>query len=80
MSSDDEIIDAIFVRTVLAASNDCIKVLSLDGDLAFMSEGGQRVMEVSDFNQLRGCPWPSLWEGQSNAEAKKAVTGVGAPS
>ncbi|MDP1914527.1 PAS domain-containing sensor histidine kinase [Brevundimonas sp.] len=73
MSSDDEIIDAAFVRTVLAASNDCIKVLNLDGDLAFMSEGGQRVMEVSDFNQLRGCPWPSLWEGQSNAEAKKAV-------
>ena len=73
MSSDHEIIDAAFVRTVLAASNDCIKVLSLDGDLAFMSEGGQRVMEVSDFNQLRGCPWPSFWAGESNAEATTAV-------
>lgn len=73
MSSDDEIIDAAFVQTVLAASNDCIKVLSLDGDLTFMSEGGQRVMEVSDFNQLRGCPWPSFWEGQGNADASRAV-------
>lgn len=73
MSSDTEIIDAAFVRTVLAASNDCIKVLSLDGDLTFMSEGGQRVMEVSDFNALRGCPWPAFWEGGSHADASMAV-------
>lgn len=73
MSSDADNIDAAFVRTVLAASNDCIKLLSLDGDLTFMSEGGQRVMEVSDFNQLRGCPWPSLWEGQGHADARRAV-------
>lgn len=73
MLSDPDNIDATFVQTVLAASNDCIKVLSLDGDLTFMSEGGQRVMEVSDFNQLRGCPWASLWEGQGNTDAIRAV-------
>jgi two-component sensor histidine kinase len=73
MPSDTEIIDAAFVRTVLAASNDCIKVLSLDGDLTFMSEGGQRVMEVSDFNLLRGCPWPSFWNGQGHVDASAAV-------
>ncbi|MCK9815489.1 PAS domain-containing protein [Pseudomonas sp. MAFF 302046] len=58
---------------VLAASNDCIKVLDLDGKLSFMSEGGMRVMEVSDFNAIRGCPWPSFWEGQGNAEALAAI-------
>ena len=73
MTSDDELIDAAFVQTVLAASNDCIKVLSLDGALSFMSEGGQRVMEVSDFNQLRGCPWPSFWAGEGHADAIRAV-------
>lgn len=73
MTSDDETIDAAFVQTVLAASNDCIKVLSLDGDLTFMSEGGQRVMEVSDFNKLRGCPWPSFWDGEGNGDATRAV-------
>lgn len=73
MSADTEIIDAAFVSTVLAASNDCIKLLSLDGALTFMSEGGQRVMEVSDFNALRGCPWASLWEGEGNAQALAAV-------
>ena len=73
MSPDDEIIDAAFVQTVLAASNDCIKILSLDGDLTFMSEGGKRVMEISDFNLLRGCPWVSFWEGDGNADAVAAV-------
>ena len=58
---------------VLAASNDCIKVLDLDGKLAFMSEGGMRVMEVSDFNAIQGCPWPDFWQNQGNVEARAAI-------
>ncbi len=65
--------DAGFLRSVLASSADCIKVLDLDARLVFMSEGGQRVMEVSDFNAIRGCPWPDFWSGQGNAEARAAV-------
>ena len=73
MLTDDDTVDAAFVQAVLAASNDCIKVLSLEGNLTFMSEGGQRVMEISDFNKLRGCPWPSFWEGEGKAQAVAAV-------
>ena len=73
MAADDELIDEAFVQTVMAASNDCIKILSLDGDLTYMSEGGKRVMEISDFNQLRGCPWESFWEGEGNVHARAAV-------
>jgi PAS domain S-box-containing protein len=62
-----------FNRRVLASSTDCIKVLDLDGRLTFMSEGGQAVMEVSDFNAIKGCPWPSFWEGQGNVEANAAL-------
>ncbi|MGI4809869.1 MAG: PAS domain S-box protein [Janthinobacterium lividum] len=65
--------DAEFLRSVLSASGDCIKVLDLDAKLTFMSEGGQRVMEVSDFNAIRGCPWPDFWQGQGNEEAKAAI-------
>jgi PAS domain S-box-containing protein len=61
------------MTSVLAASNDCIKVLDLDGTLTFMSEGGMRVMEVSDFNALKGCPWPSFWERDGHAEAARAI-------
>lgn len=61
------------MRSVLAASDDCIKVISLDGALSFMSEGGQRVMEVSDFNAIKGCPWPDFWAGQGHGDAVAAI-------
>lgn len=62
-----------FVAAALAASDDCIKILGLDGTLQFMTEGGQRVMEVDDFEALRGCPWPDFWQDQGNADAIAAV-------
>ena len=65
--------DAGFLQSVLASSGDCIKVLDLDGRLVFMSEGGQRVMEVSDFNAIRGCPWPDFWQDRGNIEARAAM-------
>jgi two-component sensor histidine kinase len=65
--------NADVLRSVLAGCGDCIKILDLDGRLQFMSEGGQRVMEVEDFGKLKGCPWPDFWAGQGNADAKAAV-------
>lgn len=62
-----------FLQTLLASSGDCIKILDLDGNLIFMTEGGQRVMEVSDFAAIRGCPWPDFWRGEGNTEAKAAM-------
>jgi two-component sensor histidine kinase len=62
------------LRGVLAGCGDCIKILDLDGRLQFMSEGGKRVMEVENFEALKGCPWPDLWAGEGNAQAKAAVT------
>ncbi len=65
--------DAEFMRGVLASSSDCIKVLDLDANLVFMSEGGQRVMEVSDFNAIQGCPWPDFWQGPGREQAEAAL-------
>jgi PAS domain S-box-containing protein len=65
--------DLRFVRSMLAASEDCIKVISLDGRLTFMSEGGQKVMEISDFNAVQGCPWPDFWKDAGNREANAAL-------
>src|SRR5690349_18739193 len=61
------------MSSVLAASDDCIKIIGLDGSLLFMSEGGKRVMEVDNFDALRGCPWPDFWQGQGNVEAIAAI-------
>ena len=61
------------LRTVLGSSGDCIKILDLDGNLIFMTEGGQRVMEVTDFGAIKGCPWPDFWQDQGNVDAKVAI-------
>ena len=61
--------DAAFMRRVLGASDDCIKVLDLDGGISFMSEGGLRVMEVADFEAIRGSSWPDMWEDAGAAWA-----------
>ena len=61
------------LRSVLSGCGDCIKVLDMDGRLQFMSEGGKRVMEVEDFSPLKGCPWPSFWVGEGNAQAIAAM-------
>jgi PAS domain S-box-containing protein len=61
------------LRALLASSGDCIKILDLDGNLIYMTEGGQRVMEVSDFGAIKGCPWPDFWQDKGNVDAKAAV-------
>ncbi|QCJ00843.1 PAS domain-containing protein (plasmid) [Agrobacterium larrymoorei] len=65
--------NASFLRSVLAASTDCIKVLNLEGELTFMSEGGMKVMEISDFNSVKGCPWPDFLKGSGGELAKNAI-------
>jgi PAS domain S-box-containing protein len=65
-----------FNSRVLASSNDCIKVIDLAGNLTFMSEGGMRVMEISDFSTVRGCPWPDFWREQGHDDALSALEGA----
>jgi PAS domain S-box-containing protein len=62
-----------FTCRLLSSSDDCIKVLDLGGNLLFMSEGGQRVMEVGDFCQIEGTHWPSFWTGAAAQEARDAI-------
>lgn len=59
---------------MLAESDDCVKIIGLDGTLQFMNEGGQRVMEIEDFGVVKGCPWPDFWQGQGNLDAVAAIS------
>lgn len=61
------------LAALLNGGEDCVKILDLDGNLQFMSEGGKRVMEVEDFGALKGCPWPDFWSGEGNAQALHAI-------
>ncbi|MBC7799712.1 MAG: PAS domain S-box protein, partial [Gemmatimonadaceae bacterium] len=72
-AADAQRIDAEFLRSVLASSGDCIKVLDLEARLIFMTEAGRRIMEVSDFGAIRGHRWPDFWDGDAKADAEAAV-------
>jgi PAS domain S-box-containing protein len=56
-----------------ASSEDCIKVLDLEGRLRFMSEGGCRAMEVETFADIEGCDWLDFWTGPTADDARRAV-------
>lgn len=62
-----------FLEAVLKSSLDCIKVLDLDAKLVFMSDGGKLVMEVDDFDSVKGCPWPDFWKGEGHKAAEDAL-------
>jgi signal transduction histidine kinase len=62
-----------FLFQVLASSTDCIKILNLEGDLEFMSEGGLCVMEIDDFEPFSGACWANFWQGKDHAKALDAV-------
>jgi PAS domain S-box-containing protein len=64
---------AEFNDRILSASRDCIKVLDLEARLQFMSAGGRGVMEVSDFETIRGCPWPEFWSGEHRKAVEEAI-------
>lgn len=64
-----------FLKSVIGASPDCIKVLDLDGRLQWMSENGLCAMEVQDFPAIRGTDWLTFWRGESEQrDAKKALS------
>jgi PAS domain S-box-containing protein len=63
-----------FARSVVEASADCMKGLTLDGRLLWMNDNGQRQMEVSDFAALRGGDWLGFWEaGGLRPQAESAL-------
>lgn len=62
-----------FLRSVLDASPDCIKVLDLEGRLVSMNDPGRRIMEIDDFSAVAGTSWYRLWTGPCSAKAQAAV-------
>ncbi|THF84361.1 EAL domain-containing protein [Deinococcus sp. KSM4-11] len=62
-----------FSRGLLESSPDCVKLLNLQGELLWMSEGGQRLMEVEDFEQLRGADWVGFWPDETQEQVRQAI-------
>ena len=62
-----------FLRSVLDASTDCMKVVERDGTLSFMNANGQCLMEIDDFEAIRGADWAALWPEAGQGQVRQAV-------
>ncbi|MGR3501280.1 sensor histidine kinase [Pseudaestuariivita sp.] len=63
-----------FAISLLSSTDDCIKVLDMDGRLTFMSCNGLAAMEIDDFEDVRGAPWPALWPEAQKELVARAVS------
>lgn len=61
-----------FSRAIIENSPDCIKVLSRQGELVFMSQGGLRLLGLEDTRGVYGKPYLDFWEGSDHARARAA--------
>jgi PAS domain S-box-containing protein len=62
-----------FQRRLIACSQDCIKILDLDGRLVWMNEGGMQALEICDLGQILNSSWIQFWEGDDAIAAQSAV-------
>ncbi|GAB5349641.1 PAS domain-containing protein [Alteriqipengyuania sp. 357] len=56
--------------SLLEQSEDCIKLLSVDGNIEFINCGGLGAMEIDSPEMVLGKPWWELWPEESQAFVK----------
>lgn len=61
MSQHDQPSLTALAASFFDASEDCVKVVSLGGELLAMNANGICLMEIDDFEALRGQPWTGMW-------------------
>jgi len=62
-----------FSRTIIESSRDCIKTLSLEGEVLWISDSGCRALEVDGPHAVVGQPWARFWKPDDQAAAAEAV-------
>ena len=62
-----------FVAGMLAASPDCVKLLSCDGVVLFMNERGVALNELDSVNDVLGQRFADLWPAEEQAKIADAV-------
>src|SRR5262245_7977029 len=58
---------------LLQCSPDCVKLLDEEGRVSFFNDSGLCVMEIDDFEAVRGMYWPDLWPSESRPLLEKAI-------
>lgn len=60
-------------RQIIASSPDCTKVLDLQGCVLQMTARGCKLVEVDDFEQVRGSDWTTWWPEDGQRLAREAL-------
>ena len=60
-------------RRIIESSTDCIKVLDLDGNLLFMSSGGQQLLEIDDIHSYLNSSWIDFWQPEDRPRIREAL-------
>ena len=62
-----------FLRSVLEASPDCVKVLDTDGTVLSVSANGASALGIGDPLAVVGSPWTALWPEAEAAKVGRAM-------
>ncbi len=65
-------------RSVVESSRDCIKILSLDGTLLMMTEGGRKLLCIENLADYIGKSWIDFWRDEDRDSAQAAVQAAAA--
>jgi PAS domain S-box-containing protein len=60
-------------QRILESSHDCIKVLTLDGRVLYLNQGGLHLLEIDDPASFLNAEWIGLWQGEDRENAKAAI-------
>ncbi|MBW4528545.1 MAG: GAF domain-containing protein, partial [Phormidium tanganyikae FI6-MK23] len=63
-----------FNQQILDSSDDCIKVLDLEGRLLFISQPGQALLGIEDITPFLNTSWAEFWQGADQQAAIEAIS------
>ncbi|MBD2327239.1 PAS domain S-box protein [Alkalinema sp. FACHB-956] len=62
-----------FRRRLIESSSDCIKVISLEGELIYLNAGGVCLLELDSAEDVLGQDWMSLWPQDFRPYVERAM-------
>ncbi|MEH2324554.1 MAG: ATP-binding protein [Nostoc sp.] len=60
-------------QRILDSTHDCIKVLTLDGQVLYLNKGGLHLLDIDDPASFLNTEWINLWQGEDQENAKVAI-------
>ncbi len=60
-------------RRILESSQDCIKVLTLEGQLLYLNTGGLHLLEIDDPASVLNAKWLDFWQDEDRLSAEAAL-------